>query len=319
MPLRVPGVLREALDRWIRRRGPVRPPLELRYRQIFILPTGFGTVLGVLLFAMLLGSLNFNNNLGLFTTFLVAGIALLSLHAAYRDLEGVEVHGMTAPRVFAGDLLEIDVHLVERRGRPRRALVVALPGAATSAGGVLGADGRGHLRLAVPVMRRGRYEPGRLRIRSRWPLGLFEAWSWFWPGRAFTVWPRPAAKAPPVPAGSDAEAGDRAGDESDEFHGLREWREGDALHRIAWKASQRHRTLLARQFARPRPGRRILRLAEAPGASLEDRLSVLTRWVLDCEAAEIEYGLDLGTHGMLAPGRGDAHRTACLDLMAAHP
>ncbi len=87
-----------AFARWIRRRGPVHPPLVLGYRQIYILPTRFGWLIGLLLTAMLLGSLNFNNNLGLFTTFLVAGTALLSMHVAHRTISTACASRPSAPR-----------------------------------------------------------------------------------------------------------------------------------------------------------------------------------------------------------------------------
>lgn len=313
--LPIARAFRARLDAWIRRRGPTRPPLALGYRQIYILPTAFGWGVGVLLFAMLLGSLNFNNNLGLFTTFLVAGIALLSMHATHRNLEGLRIEHCQAASPFAGDPLELAVTLHDARGRGRSGLVAELDRRRCSRALALEPWSRGELVLPVPTHERGWIEIPRIRLRTRFPIGWFEAWSWFWPERRFLVWPRPAEHAPPLPAASERQTPARPGDESDEFHGLREWREGDPLHRIAWKASQRHGVLLARQFGRPERGRLVLRLADAPGAGLEQRISVLTRWVLDADAAGLEFGLELGSES-LVPARGDSHRTRCLNALA---
>lgn len=307
--------MRRRLERWIRRRGAVTPPLTLRYRQIYILPTLFGWAVGLLLFAMLLGSLNFNNSLGLFTTFLVAGIALLAMHVTHRNLDGIEVSGTRSAGVFAGRPLVVQIALQETKQRPRGALVAESMDGRRSRGRMLEAGGFAELALEFPTRQRGWMELPRLRLGTRHPLGWFHAWSWFWPERRFLVWPCPATDAPPLPGGGQRDASALPGDESDEFHGLRDWRESDPVHRIAWKASQRHQQLLARQFTRPRQAHLILSLEQAPGRNLEQRIAVLTRWVLEAERADLDYGLELPA-ARQTPGRGERHRRRCLDLLA---
>jgi len=310
--------LRAWFTRWIRRRGPVHPPLELGYRQIFILPTRFGWMIGVLLLAMLMGSLNFNNNLGLLTTFLVAGAGLLSMHLAHRNLDGLRIRSIVVDPVFAGDPLRLRVALDDLRERPREGLVIRLPDGAQSRAARLDAGATGEIDVEVPTTRRGWLEVGRLRLRTRWPLGWFEAWSWFWPEQRFLVWPRPADQAPALDNPASRSGQQQPGDESNEFHGLRDWREGDPLHRIAWKASQRHQHLLARQFTRPERGRLMLRLADAPAASREARIAILTRWVLEADRRQLDYGLDLGGE-RIEPAGGAEQRVRCLNALACLP
>ncbi|MGB0514822.1 MAG: DUF58 domain-containing protein, partial [Wenzhouxiangellaceae bacterium] len=223
--------------------------------------------------------------------------------------------------VFAGEPLILRVLLGDRAGRGREGLVVetTLPDAtgdsARSEGVAMPADGQAVLNLPIPTRHRGWIHIDRVRLRTRWPLGWFEAWGWFWPEHRFLVWPRPSDQAPPLVQRANHDASERAGDDSDEFHGLRGWREGDPLHRIAWKASQRHDQLLARQFTRPERDRLTLRLTDAPGASLEDRISVVTRWVLEANRKQFEYALDLGNQQIEA-GTGSDHRTRCLNALA---
>lgn len=308
---------REAwFGRWLRRRGPVQPPLQLRYKQIFILPTRFGWAISVLLCAMLLGSLNFNNNLGLLTTFLVAGVGLLSMHLAHRNLDGLRISGSESESVFAGEPLCLRIRIEDREGRERYGLVVE-SGEFRGALPHLAANSHGELALTMPTRQRGWMNLQRLRFRTRWPIGWFEAWSWFWPAHRALIWPTPAALAPPLPNTGDNQSGLRSGDEGDEFHGLRDWREGDPLHRIAWKASQRHDRLLARQFARPERERLVLRLLEAPGRDLEQRISVLTRWVIEADRKQFEYALELGPT-RIESGTGPAQRLRCLNALAEH-
>ena len=50
-------------------------------------------------------------------------------------------------------------------------------------------------------------------------------------------------------------------------------------------------------------------------ASLEDRIAVVTRWVLEADRKQFEYALDLGSRAVDA-GTGSDHRTRCLNALA---
>lgn len=306
---------RRRLRHWIERRGPTNPPLSLGYRQIFILPTRFGTMLGMLMTAMLVGSLNFNNNLGLLTTFIVAGLGVNSTLLAYRNLHGLRILQTHAKPVFAGDRARFQVTAANDGFRPRSSL------------SIVHEDGRQPFALEpvstrlvtveIKTRRRGWHHPGRFGIDTTHPMGLFRAWSWFWPERAILVWPRPAAHPPPLPEGRSHESGGRLRNEpeGEEFHSLRRWREGDPLHRIAWKASQRHQTLLSREFRHEQSRHLNLDMATVPGRDREERISVLTAWVLEAEAQNRSWSLILDGH-RLGPDQGRAHRNACLQALA---
>jgi uncharacterized protein (DUF58 family) len=59
-----------------------------------------------------------------------------------------------------------------------------------------------------------------------------------------------------------------------------------------------------------------LELAALPAAlGLEARLSRLAGWVIAAERGGAHYGLRLPGRE-IAPGRGDAHRAACLEALA---
>src|SRR5690606_11525043 len=62
LPVLGSAVTRRA-ERWARKRqGTDATSVRLRSRRIYILPTGVGAVFGLTTFAMLLGSMNYNNN-----------------------------------------------------------------------------------------------------------------------------------------------------------------------------------------------------------------------------------------------------------------
>lgn len=303
------------LDRWLRRRTRLDLPLTLGYRQIFILPTRFGWMLGILMGAMLIGSLNFNNNLGLLTTFIVAATAINSMLLAYRNLNGLRLrHGVARP-VHAGQNAAWRLAVINAEPRDRFGLELAAA-EGSSRFDVPAATSR-EVGVELPATHRGWHLPGRLRMQTTQPLGLFRAWSWIEPATPYLVWPRPAAHAPPLPEGGEARRGQRsqAREEGEDFHSLRRWREGDPIHRIAWKASQRHQTLLSRQFRRERSREVVLALDRAPGRGLEERISILTAWILRADRENRPWSLELGGEP-IGPDRGEAHKHACLRALA---
>ncbi len=315
MSISATGRLRGLLDDWIRRRGPVTPPLTLRYRQIYILPTGFGWLLGLLMSAMLIGSLNFNNNMGLLTTFLVAGLAVNSMLLAYRNLEGLAIRHCAARPVFAGQQLALRIDISDTSNRSRPGLKFIRPeGTGETA---TAAAHQASVRLTLPTARRGWMKLGRIRLETTHPLGLFRAWSWFWPERRFLVWPTPTSPAPPLPRDGGRQTGrlSKPRPDGEEFHSLRPWRVGDPLHRIAWKSSQRHQTLLSREFQQEQAEVIHLELARAPGADLERRISIVTAWVLQADAEGLKWVLDTGAE-RFGPERGQDHLHRCLRALA---
>jgi len=308
---RRPGLL----ERWLKRRTRLDLPLTLGYRQIFILPTRFGWMLGLLMAAMLIGSLNFNNNLGLLTTFLVAATAVNSLLLAYRNLHGLKFGQAGAAPVHAGETASyrLTVNSAGGRDRPGLRLVAGRQATRFTATAGRAVD----VAVALPTRTRGWHDPGRMRVETTVPLGLFRAWSWIEPSRPFLVWPQPATSAPPLPAQSAAADGreSRQRDVGEEFHSLRRWREGDPLHRVAWKATQRHQALLSREFRELESPDLLFDLEQAPGRDLERRISILTAWVLRAQAQQRGFTLQLGSD-RIGPGRGPDHAHRCLRALA---
>ena len=134
------------------------------------------------------------------------------------------------------------------------------------------------------------------------------------------VYPTPAERAPPppaVPARSRKASGRQADQGADDFIGPRAYRPGDSPRRLDWKALARERGLVTKAFGADEASRVRLDLAQSAG-DLEQRLSVLTRQVLDAEAQQLEYGMRLGNLE-LPTGSGAAHQQRCLEALARYP
>jgi uncharacterized protein (DUF58 family) len=173
--------------------------------------------------------------------------------------------------------------------------------------------------LAVPATRRGWLPIGRVMLETRFPVGLFRAWSYVAPDSRCLVYPRPETGALPPPAPSAQAGGARAHAQgSDDFSGLRGYQPADSPRHVAWKTAARSDSMLTKQFAGDAIAELWLDLRDLPAAfGLEQRLSRLAGWVLAAERAGARYGLRLpGT--AIEPGNGEAHRAACLEALALY-
>ena len=111
--------------------------------------------------------------------------------------------------------------------------------------------------IEIPAPRRGWLSPGRIKLYSEYPFGLFHVWSWLNPDFSALVYPRLDENAPPLPQDSTQAHAQPVRGRGDELAMLREYRPSDPVRSIAWKASARHDALLVKEFEQFR-GREIL-------------------------------------------------------------
>lgn len=306
---------RRIIERVRRRKDTPALPYQLEYRNIFILPTGFGTGFALLLVLTGLGGLNFNNNLALLLVFVLGSLAQMTTMLAYRNLAGLEVLAVRAEPVFAGDPLHVNLVLNNPEERDRFTLEAALATDTAGACRDLAAGQQLALPLVLPTVRRGWQPVPPLRLQTRYPLALFRAWTWIFPEARGLVYPRPAQDPPPLPSAGDGQSGEARKGAGDQVYGLRNYRAGDPLKHIAWRTSARHDQLYTRQMETPQEASCILDYRLLDGLDHEQRLSVLTAWVLMAEHRQLNYALELPGLS-LAAATGPAHRAACLEALA---
>jgi uncharacterized protein (DUF58 family) len=160
----------------------------------------------------------------------------------------------------------------------------------------------------------------RLTIATTFPLGLVRAWSYAAPDQRCLVYPAPAADAPPLPTAPGLEDGQsRGGRGLDDFFGLRDHQLGDPPRHVAWKAVARHNgPLLTKEFSAAAAQRVVLDWDELPPSmAVEQRLSVLARWI--CQAHGVGLAWSLQLPGCEFPfAAGPAHYHACLKALALY-
>jgi uncharacterized protein (DUF58 family) len=285
-------------------------------RHIYILPTGVGLAFGSVLGLMLIGSLNYQNNLGLLFTFLMGSVALIAMHHSWFDLLGLQVVVRGGVPVFSGQDADFSVRLVDARSRPRGGVAIRI-GPSASPPADIPAAGEVAVRVPVPTRQRGLQTVHQVQLETRYPLGLFRAWCYARAEARVTVYPQPARRAldPPLAAAYRPNTQGDRGVGADDFVGFRDYRAGDSLRHLDWKALARERGLVVKQFGGDRAEEVWLDWERLPPAGIEERVSLLCRQVLDAAENGLSYGLRLpGT--TIGMGHGELHKHHCLAALA---
>jgi uncharacterized protein (DUF58 family) len=303
-------------------RGPHVGDLRLDRRRVYILPTRAGLLFGVALFTMLLTAINYGLALGYALTFLLVGVALVSMLHTWRNLLGLTLRPGRCEPVFAGELAELGLLLQNVGGPERFAIELTVPGTAQPTLIDVSAGTEQLVAVALPTTKRGWQPAPRMRLATTWPLGLWRAWAWWHPQVRVLVLPRPETPAVQLPD-SDTSGNEYSGRGrgEEDFSSIRPFRSGDSPRRLAWKAMARTGgdELLIREFEGGGGGQLWLDWSMLPAAlDTESRLSRLARWVVDAEAAGMQYGLRLPSAN-LEPDCGPVHRAACLEALALAP
>jgi len=320
--------LRNHLNQWVFQLRDAEPgEAFLNQRRVFIMPTRAGLAFVVLLIVLFIGAVNYNLSLGFGFTFLIAGCALIDMHLTFRNLAHLYLRAGRAQPVFCGEEAQFELHLINRRKHDRYALWLGFleDGALGIAHAVdVPANTTCNITLSCHTVKRGWLQTPRVRLQTRFPLGLLRAWSYWRPDLQALIYPRPELQAPPLPMrakGDDTGAGSAG---HDDFAGIRAYQPGDQLKHLAWRQIARidledGGTLVTKHFEGGGASELCLDLtALPPQMDLEDRLSRMTRWVLDAEAAGLPYAFRLGAHHFPA-ALGPAHQAACLSALALYP
>lgn len=307
--------IRQSISDWIFRASvPESSPVTLVQRRIFILPTRQGYTFAATVMVLLVGSINYALALGFVLTFTLVSMAGVAMLHTWRNLAHLKLRPGRCDPVFAGDMAHFGI-TVDTPSRSRFAIAVRRRGEDPVYDDVAP---QGATAISIPAIAatRGVLQCGRLEVFTRYPVGLFHAWSYVDFGLRVIAYPRPdpAAGSPPTHSRSHTEEGiPVTGDE--EFNMLRPYHSGDAPKLIAWKALAREQGLLTKEFSAMASSELWLDWEDARAPDVEARLSVLTHWVIQAERFGQSYGLRIpGT--IVPPARGEAHRTRCLEALA---
>ena len=317
-----PWNVRARVRGWLTSRLPRTDTQLLTQGNVYILPTRAGWMFALTLVVLLLASVNYQLNLGYVLTFLLAGSGIVSMHITHGTLRGLTLHLRPVAPAFAGSPAVLDI-VMSSPSSARFGVGVRLLDAAPStlAWTNVPAGGQSTAHVSFVPAARGRHDVPTLSAETRFPLGLFRAWTVWRPLAQLLVYPQVEVDAPALPAARPATGGPTQARRSEggEVEGVRAYRRGDPLKLIAWKkAAQALETgadLVSRDTSTSARLELWLDWTACGPIAAEERLSRLTAWTLAADRADADYGLLIP--GLeIEPGDGESQRTRCLEALA---
>ena len=319
---------RKRWQQWWEARHPPRDTHAMGQNNIYIVPSRPGLAFCATLMVLLLASINDQLSLGYMLTFLLAGAGLASMHNTHGNLRGLSLDLKPPAPVFAGEDVQLEVRL-HNSGRGRFGIGVHVLGGADKEVAWIDVPAQGHATLAVryAAEARGLKAVPTLQIITRFPLGLFRAWSVWRPAARVWIYPRPETPAAPFPpqaaSPEDAAIAVSGRLQGQDFEGVRLYRRGDSMRQVIWKKAalslEQGTPPWVRETQAPAGQTLWLDLRAAARPDPEARLSRLTAWVLAAEKLQAPYGLRLGRGQELPPGLGATQHQLCLEQLALAP
>lgn len=286
-----------------------------------LFPTRSGFILLLTLGAMLVGATNYSNNMAYIFCFLIISLILVSVIYTKNNLNGLVIKSIQPQPAFAGGMVRFYIDLYNYSSKKRFGVYI-IPSDCKSTLEFYGPfnlepDSVELIVLEFPAPRRGIYSLPYLQLITVFPLGLFSRWEKMKVNREYLIFPKPhGSRAWPAPSTmwrEKAEGFHISG--GDDFTGLRPFREGEPQHHIDWKAFARGRPLSVKEFSGGGAFQMWFDWGILTSLETEDRLSQLTRWVLEADQLGCEFGLKL-PEKTIEPDLNTQHTLECLKELA---
>ncbi len=303
-----------AESRFFKGEAPVKQPITLSHRRIYILPSRRGLAFAVVLLLLLLIAFVYNNNLVYLLTFALASVYFVSILHCFKSLSGLKVSMGRSSPVFAGEQAHFDL-LIDNPAPWARTKIhcrLAQPEFISVPPQV-----QMSWTLAIASISRGWLALPTVTLASFFPFGWFRAWSPLRFDVGVWVYPKPWPKSVPFPDASADSAADQGHKHrgADDFYGLAEYRPGDSIKHIHWQSYAKGAGVFVKQYSGLQSRELWLDYQAVLNLPLEDRLSLLCRWLLDAQAQGLQFGLRLPGFER-PPGQGELHLQACLQALA---
>ncbi len=300
-----------------KRSGPFDGSVTLTRERVYIVPTKAGLMFALLLLTLLIGSINYEKNLGFILTFLLAGVGNIVLLSTWRNIAGLELKRTQSQAVFAGEEATFSVQLINPQLINRYSIAISHNGNEYS---VLdcAANSTSQIQFKVPSKIRGLLNPEKFRLYTEFPTGLFVAWTWVDLSMSCLVYPSPDQNTTmsTFEHNNDGE-NDSPNKGQENFSQLRKYQHGDNINHISWKVLAKTDELFSKEFSGSSPLTNWINWDEIPAKNDEQRLSIMTTLIINAENNNQHYGLKL-PNKTIQPNGGTSHYHHCLSTLALY-
>ena len=322
--------LREALNknylRWMAKNAPPRDEITLNRKNIFIVPTRNGLLFIFTSGLVFIAAINYAVSLAFALAFLMVSIFILSIFHSFNNLNQLTLSSRSTQDVFCGEQACFRVQLSRSPKRRHESLEINFPNSAAHPTGNstisytdLAAQDTQQVDVFTAASQCGEFKAPRLRVLTRFPLGLCRAWSVVDLSLHCLVYPRPVPfsmqQLDSGASGGIDSAIKREG--SEDFYGLRDYVPGDSLRQVAWKSVARGQGMQIKQFVDYVDNKIWLDWDMFYGFNLEERLSRLCYCVIQLSKAGNVFGMRIPGREY-PPATGPDHRKKLLRALARY-
>lgn len=302
----------------------------IQRRRIYILPTRNGILFGFMILVLLIGAINYDNNLAYMLTFLLSSLTLVAIFFTYKNLAGLIITAAEPKPVFQGQILRFPFkadnllqnhrYSILAKSQNKSKTWFKLAKTISSSKAIdIEANSIQTLFIEHIPKKRGVETLNRLYLSTSFPLGLFEAWSYFDFQQNCIVYPKAEGDLVfPKESFNNQDGTFKTKEGNDDFIGTRNYRLGDASKEIDWKAYARERGLHKKLFEGQSSCELVFNLQQVASLNdLEKALSQLCKWLIEAEANHYKYGLQLSNQ-IIEPDNGHTHLHQCLRCLALY-
>ncbi|HAT8180304.1 TPA: hypothetical protein JA361_12800 [Legionella pneumophila] len=303
-------------EKWIAKRISKTNPQIFGSQNIYIIPTGFGWVYGVVVLSLFSGAINYQISTVFLMTFLLAIIGLISTWEAHANLKGLSIKLVSVEDTYEGTPVQVNL-LIQSNNRIHFGLELRLNNQSVTRLEKIPPQG---LRFVLPIATTGRgfYTLPKIIISSCFPFGLFQVWGYVNFDSNYYVYPQPVNPGFwPMPFyHQNKRKIDAHGD--NEFYDLKQvdnpWIQPNL---IAWKIAAKRQGWYMKTMDRAEEMYWLFTLNDLPIERLEEKLNHLSYWLVTAESQGQFYNVDLGKN----PNKfshGEEHLRYCLRQLAVY-
>lgn len=303
-------------EQWFKKRAKITNPQILASNNVYILPSGFGWIYGLLLLTLFTGAINYQISTAFLMTFLLGVVGLVSAWEAHANLKDLSIQFIAIEDARQGAPAQLTL-LIQTQNKTRFGLEFQLAKQPKVRLEKIPPEGI-QLILPIETTQRGYFALPRIVISSLFPFGIFRVWSYAYFDQHYFVYPQPVDPGfwPQPAAHENLKKRNSAGDE--EIYDLKQvetpWSQPSL---IAWKIAAKGQGWFLKNRDSTEGEYWLFKLTDLHSDSIERRLQHLSYWLHEAEEQRHVYGLELN-HSPTAFSRGSDHLQHCLRQLARY-
>lgn len=316
MKIQIKKAITNYWNKWIKKRSPIQNPQIFTSNNIYILPSGFGIVFGLLVICLLIGAINYQVSTVFLMTFLLGAVGLISAWEAHANLKEISIKLLSIEDVQQGKPAQV-LLLIQGNDKIRYSLEFQIKGYEKQRVEKIPLEGTQFI-LPLETTTRGFFSLPRIVLSSLFPFGIFRVWGYAFFDKGYYVYPEPVSPNywPPLSSFLNKKKEDFHGD--NEFYEVKQvenpWVQPNL---IAWKLAAKGQGWYQKIMDTQEGEYYFFKLNDSQATHLEEKLQHLSYWIQNAELMGLRYGLELGSNKSPI-SNGPIHLRDCLRQLAVY-